>query len=109
MSDELLERELQRALKRLWVYGKRSEVLKLLTSAQLKVSHEALDEWVRLDEQAWQALLINLAPPPQLPPVTAPLELAPAPDVEPLSSSPPPQPSPQPQPSAPLSSVTQPL
>jgi len=53
MSPEQVERELQRALKRLWVHGRRAELLSILNSAQLKLSSEELDKWILLDEQEW--------------------------------------------------------
>jgi len=84
MSHEGLERELQRALKRLWVHGRRAEVVELLKSAQLKLPAEELDKWVLLDDQEWTSRMTRISQ--ELP--SAPAE---------LSASPPPSPLPVPQ------------
>ena len=62
MSSLELERELQKALKRLWVHGRRTEIVSILSSAQLKASTEELDRWVLLDDEEWSQRLSELAP-----------------------------------------------
>ena len=49
------ESALRAAIKRLFVYGRRQEILKLLTSAQLSISVEELELWLHLDEREWRA------------------------------------------------------
>lgn len=61
MSHSSLERELQKALKRLWVHGRRSEVISILKSAQLKISAEDLDQWVLLDDQEWHSRMSKIS------------------------------------------------
>lgn len=48
------EYALKDTLRRLFVFGRGDELMRLLALAQLPLDKEALLEWVKLDEQSWQ-------------------------------------------------------
>ena len=48
------EYALKDTLRRLFVFGRGDELMRLLALAQLPLPKEALLEWVKLDEQSWQ-------------------------------------------------------
>lgn len=47
------ERALQETIRRLFVFGKSDELMKLLKLAQLSVSREELQAWSQLDDKSW--------------------------------------------------------
>ena len=53
-DDHSPESALRSTLRRLFVFGKRAELSRLLKFAQLPISIEQLEEWTQLDDQTWQ-------------------------------------------------------
>ena len=67
-----VEADLRLTLRRLWTHGKREDVIKLLKHAQLSISLEELDSWVKMDDGEWRAHQVEVAQLSDSPRVHAP-------------------------------------